>query len=258
LTGGAVPTQSGLGRLYNRLYATLCGTHPNVLPWHFQWLAGYGLYTDLHELVATLEGAVLDVGSGTKPYAPWKKPTVRWIGIDVAPGPGVDILIPANGAWPLESASYDAVLCTQVLEHLSNLELTLQEVVRVLKPGGRLIVSAPFIYNEHGALGDFRRFSADGLEHVIRARGFEVLEVRRQGAIGSTLGILFLNWIDTQLNRKKPMRLAKGVLLPVWLVVSALVNISGAIVNRLDTTKRFYGNVLVVARIAVSNGPLQL
>jgi SAM-dependent methyltransferase len=255
LRKGAVPTISALGRLYDRLYATLCGTHPNVLPWHFQWLAGSGLYSDLHEVVGTLEGTVLDVGSLTKPYAQWKKPSVRWTGIDVVPGPGVDILISANGVWPLESGSYDVVLCTQVLEHVSSVDLTLQEMVRVLKPGGRLIISAPFIYNEHGAPGDYRRFSAGGLEQMIRTRGLEVQEVRRQGAIGSTLGILFLNWVDAQLNRRRVTRLAKGFLLPVWLVVCALVNCSGAIVNRLDTTNVFYGNVLVVARLTRSPGP---
>src|SRR4051812_26929152 len=51
--------------------------------------------------------------------------------------------------WPLPDSSFDVLLCTQVLEHVSDLEHVFSEMVRVSRPGGRLIVSVPFYFNEH-------------------------------------------------------------------------------------------------------------
>ena len=52
-------------------------------------------------------------------------------------------------AIPVPDASFDAVLCTEVIEHVPDPVAALRELVRVLRPGGRLIVTAPFVSNTH-------------------------------------------------------------------------------------------------------------
>jgi SAM-dependent methyltransferase len=237
---------SRLARLYDRVYASLCGTHPNVMPWHFQWLPVKDLYADIRRLGPRLAGRVLDVGCGDKPYTLWLTSATSHVGIDVAPGPWVDAVIRPEVPWPYPDASFDSVLCTQVLEHATDLTHVLSEVHRVLKPGGLVIVSVPFAYNEHGVPDDYRRLSAWGLRRLFED-DYEILELVREGAIGSTIGTLWLNWIESATARHRALHAIKALLLPVWLLGCALTNALGAGLDALDRTQAYYGNVMMLA-----------
>ena len=179
-------------RLYHRVYDAICGKHPHIRPCHFQWLAIRDVYKDLRRVLPHVQGRVLDVGCGDKPYGVWLDKQVEHVGIDVVPGPEVDILIEPDAQWPVESSAFDAVFCAQALEHVADLEQAVGEIDRVLVPEGLLIVTVPFIYNFHTQPGgsDYRRFSLDGLKQLFA--GYEILELKPQGGIGSTLGLLFL------------------------------------------------------------------
>ncbi|MDQ2731157.1 MAG: class I SAM-dependent methyltransferase [Armatimonadota bacterium] len=240
---------SAAGRLYSFAYKLLCGEHPHVRPWHFQWLPVKDLYRDLRELLPMFEGELLDVGCGNKPYAIWFTPgkVHAHVGIDVASAPKVDVVITPGVPWALDSGAFDGVLCTQVLEHAADLDHVIQEMVRVLKPGGLLLVTVPFIYNEHGAPDDYRRFSVHGARNLLEPQ-FEVQRVIREGAIGSTLGTLWLNWLNEALNAHKLLRLGRAPLLPAWIVFCGAVNLVCATVDRLDRTGAYYNNTLVLAR----------
>ncbi|MEW6267171.1 MAG: methyltransferase domain-containing protein [Thermodesulfobacteriota bacterium] len=232
---------------YSSIHDLLCGAHPNVYPWHFQWLAIKHLNRDLRRLLPELSGRVLDVGCGLKPYENLLTGALEYRGLDVKPGPQVDLVISPRTAWPVPEASFDAVLSTQVLEHVSDLQFTLSEIHRVLSPGGVLILSAPFIYNQHGAPDDFFRWSKYGLK-VLLGGEFEITNIKTQGRVGSTLGSLFLNWLDMSFNLTKGTRFLKGFLLPLWMIFSLLTNLFCTLIDCLDRTDSFYANVLVTAR----------
>jgi SAM-dependent methyltransferase len=238
---------SRLGRIYHAAYAVLSGRAPQVRPWHFQWLGQRDLTADLREILPTLRGRLLDVGCGEKPYGRWLPGVREHLGIDVYPGPRVDHVIAPHEAWPFPDASFDAVLCTQVLEHAVDPGHALEEIRRVVKPGGDVIVTVPFIYGEHGLPFDFRRFAASELTRLFED-GYEIVEVRRQGAIGSTLGTLFLHWLDEATFRSRFARLLKPPLLPLFIVLSGAINLVCRLGDRLDGTGEFYGNVLLHAR----------
>ena len=70
----------------------------------------------------------------------------------------------------------------------------MREIARCLKTEGKLLITLPFIYHEHGSPFDFRRFSQHGIR-IFLEKEFEVVEVKVQGGIGSTLGALFLHWL---------------------------------------------------------------
>ena len=80
-------------------------------------------------------------------------------------------------AIPVEDARFDHVICTQVLEHLPEPGRVLEELSRVLKPGGTLWLSAPLFYAEHERPYDFFRYTRYGLRRLLESAGFEVLEI---------------------------------------------------------------------------------
>jgi SAM-dependent methyltransferase len=239
-------SRSPIGRRYDRLVARLCGRGP-VYPWHFQWLAVAALYRDLRRVLPEATGRVLDVGCGDKPYARWLVNAREHIGLDVYRGPAVDVVVEPNQPWPFPQESFDALLCTQVLEHVADFDHVIREMRRVLKPAGLLVVSVPFAFNEHGAPHDYRRFSTHGLRLLFEG-DYEIQDIRREGGVASTCIVLLMNWLDTTMDLWKPTRILKGVALPVWIVFAGLMNVIGVLLDKLDTTGAFYGNVLLLAR----------
>ncbi|NWF39497.1 class I SAM-dependent methyltransferase [Mariprofundus sp. NF] len=238
---------SRLGSIYASVYNSLCGVHPRLYPWHFQWLAAKYIYADLKETLPSFHGKVLDVGCGDKPYQIWLSENVQHIGIDVYEGEFVDHIVKHDEAWPIETASMENVICTQVLEHVQDVDEVLNEIYRVLVPGGEVLITAPFIYQEHGAPNDFRRFSYYGVLSLLSNR-FEVIQVNKQGGIGSTLGLLLLSWMETESNMNFPLKILKGMFFPVWLLFSAIVNIVAIFMDKIDVTDCYYNNVSILAR----------
>jgi SAM-dependent methyltransferase len=252
LGGGALSTGARifpkLGRAYERLYALLCGELPGpVRPWHRAWLATVDLHRDLRRVLRALGGRVLDVGCGEQPYRDWFSPGAEYVGIDVEPRAGVAAVIDPGRPWPLESESFDAVICTQVLEHDSAPEHTLAEIERVLRPRGRAVITVPFAYNEHAMPHDYRRWSAVGAERWVGSR-LDVVEVRKQGPAGAVIGSLWLNWIEHTVGRSRGLQILRALLLPLWIAYCGLVNLVARGIDSLDQTGALYSNVMVVAR----------
>jgi SAM-dependent methyltransferase len=130
----------------------------------------------LERLAVQASGLLFDYGCGGAPYRSLFKQCERYIRADIAPGPGVDRVLAPDGSTREESATYDVVLSTQVLEHARNPRRHLEEVHRILKPGGRLILTTHGMFHEHGCPDDFHRWTSHGLEQLLRSEGFTVLE----------------------------------------------------------------------------------
>lgn len=96
---------------------------------------------------------------------------------------------------PVEGERYDFILFTQVLEHVPGPELVLRELLRVLKPTGRIFCSAPVLYHEHGAPYDFYRYTQFGLRHLFAKSGFNIEKIDRMEGFFLTCAYLleFIN-----------------------------------------------------------------
>lgn len=233
--------------VYSKLYDWLCGRPPGRLrPLHYKWLVTVDLHRDLRELLPRLNGRVLDVGCGEQPYRTLLPADCDYVGVDVEQHPGVAAVIRPGEPWPLEDSSFDAVLCTQVLEHDSDPSHTLAEIERVLRPGGTAVITVPFAYNEHHVPHDYRRWSAAGAGALVGGR-LEVREIRKQGLAGSVLGALWLNWIEHEVGRSPSLQLLRALLLPLWILYCVVVNVAARAIDALDRTGAFYLNVLVIA-----------
>lgn len=119
---------------------------------------------------------ILDAGAGNGPYKPlftdMHYESADFCQVDKAYGAITHVCDLA--AIPVPSERYDLVLCTQVLEHVSDPKEMLAELFRVLKPGGVLYASAPLFYEEHEAPYDYFRYTRFGLRYVLESVGFQV------------------------------------------------------------------------------------
>jgi SAM-dependent methyltransferase len=115
------------------------------------------------------DARVLNVGSGGTSYGE------RVTNLDIAPGPNVDVVAPAE-ALPFEAGSFDAVVMMAVLEHVADSNLALQEIRRVLCPAGEVVVAIPFIQGWHPAPLDRRRYTREGLAAELDQHGFNVID----------------------------------------------------------------------------------
>lgn len=235
--------ESALGRAYRHLYGLLCGRAPRLWPWHFQWLSSRMIRRSIAQHAEYLNGALLDVGCGNQPYRYLFDSCYRYLGIDLTEHSQAQVIADATVGLPFKNASFDIALMTQLIEYLPYPAETLSDIHRILRPGGKVILSFPFLYNLHGK-HDMVRFTGQAMDKLFP--GFSVCHVERLGGIGSTLATLGLNWLDTALNQSFLMRLTRPLLLPVWLPFCAGVNACAYLLDTLDRVGNSYVNVLVV------------
>ena len=128
-----------------------------------------------------VRGGVLDVGAGQQPFRPWYEPLAdQVVAVDVVPAPGLAVQSYAV-ALPFADDSFDALLCTSVLEHVDDIERSVAEISRVVRPGGAVLVTAPFLYPTHEAPYDYWRTTHFGLVGLLERHGLVVEDVAAQG-----------------------------------------------------------------------------
>jgi SAM-dependent methyltransferase len=121
---------------------------------------------------------LLDYGCGGSPYRPLFQ-AKKYLRADYVDCGNLDCLIADDGKVSLADQSCDCVLSTQVLEHVAAPQTYLSEAFRVLRPGGKLILTTHGIWEEHGCPYDFRRWTADGLSLEAELAGFKVSRVAK-------------------------------------------------------------------------------
>ena len=129
-------------------------------------------------------GLTLDIGAQNGPYA---SAFPRRIALDIRRGIGVHMLGDAQ-ALGLADSVFDVVLCTEVLEHLPEPQRAVDEMFRVLKPGGTLVLTTRFLFPLHDAPHDYFRFTKYGLRYLLRR--FDIRELQEETDSVGTLAVL--------------------------------------------------------------------
>jgi SAM-dependent methyltransferase len=150
---------------------------PFINPFH---IARAGLLRNIRLLGSAVTGRTLDVGCGTKPYERFFRST-EYIGLEIETTINrerkkADVFYD-GGAFPFGNGEFDSLVTNQVFEHVFNPPEFLAEVNRVLKPGGTLLLTVPFVWDEHEQPHDFARYSSFGIRHVLEQHGFEIVSL---------------------------------------------------------------------------------
>jgi SAM-dependent methyltransferase len=177
------------------------------------------------EAEATDGGRVLDVGCGDKPYYPFFADRVsEYVGVD-ANHPAADLHAPVE-SLPVADASFDLVLCTQVLEHADDPAQVVRELRRVVKPGGRVLASTHGVQVYHPDPVDLRRWTHAGLQRLFEQNGnWGSVTVAPSSGTAACVGMIVGLYVDLLARRAR--------LGPVGRIVIAGLNTTAAALDRL-------------------------
>ncbi len=129
-------------------------------------------------------GFTLDIGAQTGPY---KAAFPNRVAIDIVPRDGIAVVTDAQ-ALGLASDTFDVVLCTEVLEHLPEPQAAIDEMFRVLKPGGTLLLTTRFLFPIHDAPHDYFRFTKFGLLYLVRR--FDAVTIEEETTTVGAIAVL--------------------------------------------------------------------
>lgn len=127
---------------------------------------------------------VLDVGSGGSSYGRFFPNRLT---VDIDPLRKPDIVADAANL-PFKDGEFEAILCTEMLEHVPNPFKVESELRRVLRPGGMLILSTRFVYPLHDTPHDYWRYTKYGLSKLFES--WEIIELKSETETFSAIGAL--------------------------------------------------------------------
>ena len=153
---------------------------------------------------------LLDVGCGEMPYLALFQPHVREVvGLDAVPNPRASLVGPIE-AIPAPDASFDVVLCAQVLEHVDDPAQGIRELARVTRPGGRVLLSTHGAMVYHPNPVDLWRWTGAGLDRLFRTNGdWGSVTVSAGSGTASSLAMLNAIYLEHVL-RRTPLRVVRG------------------------------------------------
>jgi len=222
------------------------------------WLDWSLLKRSVEELAPEARGLLLDIGCSETPYRDLFEPHIeRYVGLEYPPAildkqPDLwDILDRAR--WtvtlfgdgcrlPFVEGCFDTVVATEVLEHLPEPEQVVREAARVLRPGGRLLMTVPFSQPLHELPGDYYRYTPSALEYLLEGAGLEVERIQPRGNFAATQGAMLsqflVRWLAARERQEDGTvvlsRWRGALLIPVLAVIQVLFHWASKLTN--DTT----------------------
>lgn len=181
-------------------------------------------------------GNVLDVGCGTEPYRRFIT-FEKYIGMDQFDELNPDILGSATEI-PFKDKCFDAVLCTDVLEHITEPEKAINEMKRAIKDSGYLYVTVPQTWCLHYEPNDYFRFTKYAIKYLLEKDGFKILELDRIGGIFSLVGQrmidVFYQFIANCVKSAVGLKWAERIASVLSLPASLLFYLLGKIGDKID------------------------
>lgn len=165
-----------------------------------------------------ITGLVIDLGCGTSPYKiDILKMARAYIGVDWVhsfhDSINVDVFADLTEPLPFKNDCADTIVSFQVMEHLPDPVFFLAECYRIVKSGGRLFITSPFMWHVHEDPCDFYRYTRYGLLYLLRKSSFVDIEIRENTGFWQ-MWILKFNY-HTQRFASGPIKI---FWIPIWWV----------------------------------------
>lgn len=147
------------------------------------YLIRRGLFKGIAENSSYMKGVLLDFGCGSKPYEKLFN-VEKYIGLDIEKSghdhfdSKIDIIYDGENI-PFDDNYFDSVFSSEVFEHLFNIDDILKEIYRVIKPGGNLLITVPFVWEEHEIPYDFGRYTSYGIKYLLEKNGFQIIKISK-------------------------------------------------------------------------------
>lgn len=206
------------------------------------------LYQNIRSNCSYMTGRMLDFGCGNKPYRTLFQVS-EYTGLDTHHSghdhsfDEIDVFYDGKRI-PFDDEYFDSVLSSEVFEHVFNLDEVLAEIVRVLKPGGHLLITIPFVWEEHEAPFDFARYTSFGITHILQNAGFDVVVQKKATGYIETIFQMINAYIVKGIFRSN--KYVKVLLTPVLV---APLTILGFLLGKiLPSNESLFGNMVIVAR----------
>ncbi len=216
---------------------------------HPLYIIRKNVYRGVVKYAPLMKGKMMDFGCGTKPYQSLFTAADEYIGVDYA-GEGhsheneqIDVYYDGK-TIPFPDNTFDSILASEVLEHVFNLEDILKELYRVLKPGGKILITIPFAWKEHEIPIDFGRYTSFGFRNLLERNGFSVLHMDKSSNAVQTMTQLWVTYWHSHIMPK--FRPFGRIVTPCFSFVS---NVFGLGVARiLPKRYDYFLNLIVVAQ----------
>jgi SAM-dependent methyltransferase len=240
--------------LYNRFIQVLRkqSFQPNLLSIFINpyFLIRKELKKNIVYFIPQLKGRLMDFGCGRKPYENLFS-VDEYIGVDIQTTghdhtlSRIDVFYDGQHI-PLPDGSFDAIFSSEVLEHIFNPDQILPELNRVLRNGGKILLTVPFCWNEHEIPYDYGRYSSYGIKHLLTSHGFKVIELRKSG---NFITVLFQLWI---LYISELFKSCGRLGLIISLVFIAPFNLISLIISPLMPRNKslYFNNVVLAEKIS--------
>jgi SAM-dependent methyltransferase len=151
---------------------------------------------DLERSRELVKGFVLDVGGKAKgktgQFRPLANHSPRWVYLNIEGRTQPDVIGDAV-SLPFRPESFDSAVCTEVLEHCEYPQKVIDEIYRILKAGGYVVISVPFLCPIHADPYDFGRFTDRKLRSMLEK--FKIVELKKQGYFFTVLADMIKGYL---------------------------------------------------------------
>ena len=163
----------------------------NFENWTLWRKSNYHFFSEQLRQIKSSSKALLDLGSGRGQFMELYKDFEVYVGVDFSPYDSVSVILDLSENLPFHSNSFDFVVASNVLEHLTDSAKIIGESFRLIKPGGKFLGTIPFLMPVHQAPYDFVRYTPFALTMLLEAAGFTHVKVYALNSVGETFKYLF-------------------------------------------------------------------
>lgn len=206
------------------------------------------LFHTIKELAPAITGDVLDFGCGSKPYESLFQGATSYTGVDLDVtghdhrDSRIDVFYDGK-VLPFPDGQFDAVVSFEVFEHVFNLQEVLNEIRRVTRKSGHLLLSIPFAWEEHEVPFDFARYTSFGITHLLTEAGYEIVQLKKTTTYTLAVFQMLIAWIVRDRLRFRFLRYCRQLFVVFPLTMAGL-----ALNSILPKRDDFYCNAVVLAK----------